>query len=167
MKICGIDDAGRGPVIGPMILAGVLMTKEQEKHLKGEGVADSKLLEHSTRMKLEKTIKENSLKSHVAISQANEIDSSILSGTNLNTLEAKEAAHIINEINQGKFTKEKIKVFHTLLLQASLRRELDFLKLFLHYLLKMQNHKQAQELPEWKRKGLKIYQRNNSVLLLT
>ena len=108
--ILGIDDAGRGPLIGPMILAGVLMTKEQEKHLKGEGVADSKLLEHSTRMKLEKTIKENSLKSHVAISQANEIDSSILSGTNLNTLEAKEAAHIINEINQGKFTKEKIKV---------------------------------------------------------
>jgi ribonuclease HII len=108
--ILGIDDAGRGPLIGPMILAGVLMTKEQEKHLKGEGAADSKLLEHSTRMKLEKTIKEHSLKHHITISFPIEIDSSILSGVNLNTLEAKKAAHIINEINQGKFTKEKIKV---------------------------------------------------------
>ena len=31
--ILGIDDAGRGPVIGPMILAGVLLTKEQENAL--------------------------------------------------------------------------------------------------------------------------------------
>lgn len=108
--LLGIDDAGRGPLIGPMILAGVLMTKEQEKHLKSEGVADSKLLEHPTRIKLSKSIKENSLKHHVVLSTPNEIDSSILSGTNLNTLEAKKAAEIINNINIPKYQKEKIKV---------------------------------------------------------
>lgn len=86
------------------------MTKEQEKHLKGEGVADSKLLEHSTRMKLEKTIKENSLKNYIAITSALDIDSSIISGVNLNTLEAKKAAEIINNINIQKYQKEKIKV---------------------------------------------------------
>jgi ribonuclease HII len=108
--VLGIDDAGRGPLIGPMILAGVLMTKEQEKQLKKEGDADSKLLEHSTRMRLEKLIKSHSIKHHVVQSSPIEIDTSILSGTNLNTLEAMKAAHIINEINQGKTTKEKIKV---------------------------------------------------------
>ena len=30
----GIDDAGRGPVIGPMILAGVLLDEKEEKYLK-------------------------------------------------------------------------------------------------------------------------------------
>jgi ribonuclease HII len=108
--ILGIDDAGRGPLIGPMILAGVLMTKEHEKRLKSEGVVDSKLLEHKERMRLEKIIKSLSLKHHVVLSTPIEIDMSILSGTNLNTLEAMKAAHIINEINQGKTTKEKIKV---------------------------------------------------------
>jgi len=108
--ILGIDDAGRGPLIGPMILAGVLLTKEQEKHVKKEGAADSKLLIHKERMRIAKVIESNSLKFHVVTSSPIEIDESILSGTNLNTLEAKKTAHIINEINQGKFTKEKIKV---------------------------------------------------------
>lgn len=108
--LLGIDDAGRGPLIGPMILAGVLLTKEQEKHVKKEGAADSKLLVHKERMRIAKVIESNSLKYHIVQSSAQEIDSSILSGTNLNTLEAQKAAHIINEINQGKFTKEKIKV---------------------------------------------------------
>jgi len=108
--ILGIDDAGRGPLIGPMILAGVLLTKEQEKHVKKEGAADSKLLIHKERIRISKIINANSLRYHITSSTPIEIDESILSGVNLNTLEAKKAAHIINEINQGKYTKEKINV---------------------------------------------------------
>ena len=38
MKITlGIDDAGRGPVIGPMILAGCLVSEDAEKELKSLG----------------------------------------------------------------------------------------------------------------------------------
>ena len=59
--ILGIDDSGRGPLIGPMILAGVLLTKEQDARVKKEGVADSKLLVHSTRVKLSGMIRENSI----------------------------------------------------------------------------------------------------------
>ena len=40
----GIDDAGRGPVIGPMILAGVLVDEKTEAELKKLGAKDSKLL---------------------------------------------------------------------------------------------------------------------------
>src|SRR3989344_4138613 len=34
MLTIGVDDSGRGPLIGPLILAGVLLNEEQEKILK-------------------------------------------------------------------------------------------------------------------------------------
>ncbi len=48
MKILGIDEAGRGPVIGPMIVAGVMIEDGKEKML-GE-VKDSKLLRQKQRV---------------------------------------------------------------------------------------------------------------------
>ena len=39
--ILGIDDAGRGPVIGPMILAGCLIDEATEKEFKKLGITDS------------------------------------------------------------------------------------------------------------------------------
>ncbi len=100
--ILGIDDAGRGPLIGPMFLAGVLVTKEQDKFLKEAGVKDSKMLVHAVRLKLAETIKENSLKSHVVSSSPEEIDAFVESKSNLNTLEATKTAEIINALNDEK-----------------------------------------------------------------
>ena len=57
MLLIGIDDAGRGPLIGPMILSGVLIEKNQEKELKNIGAKDSKLLEHKERIRLAELIK--------------------------------------------------------------------------------------------------------------
>ena len=42
--ILGIDDAGRGPLIGPMALAGCLINPEIETEFKKIGVKDSKML---------------------------------------------------------------------------------------------------------------------------
>lgn len=110
MLILGIDDAGRGPLIGPMVLAGVLMTKEQESKVKSLGATDSKLLSHPRRVSLSKQIVSNSISHYVVESSADEIDSSITFGTNLNTLEAKEAAEIINSLNSTNLHNEKITV---------------------------------------------------------
>ncbi len=110
MLTLGIDDAGRGPIIGPMILAGVLVDKAQEAKLKKMKIRDSKTVLQPERVKLAKLIKENSYAHHVAKTFPTEIDSSLQGGTNLNTLEAKKAAEIINSINSGKYQKEKIKV---------------------------------------------------------
>jgi ribonuclease HII len=110
MLVLGIDDAGRGPLIGPMILAGVLIEKNREEYLKKQGVKDSKQVEHPTRVKLAKMIKEISERFEVVKAFPNDIDFAITHGTNLNTLEAMKTAEIINEINTGKFLKEKITV---------------------------------------------------------
>ena len=105
--IIGIDDAGRGPLIGPMILAGVLMTRDQENILKELGVKDSKQLTQSTRSKLAETIKENLISYKIVKAYPNEIDEAVSSKENLNTLEAKKAAEIINSLNNNE---DKIKV---------------------------------------------------------
>ncbi len=103
MLILGIDDAGRGPLIGPMILAGVLITKPQEQAIKKAGAKDSKLLVHSLRIELSKVIKQNSISEKIIKVYPQEIDSS----KNLNTLEAKKSAEIINSLNTKK---DKIEV---------------------------------------------------------
>lgn len=107
MLIMGIDDSGRGPIIGPMILAAVLLDKSGEDTLKKNKVKDSKMLLHPSRIRLSKIIKETSLAYQVAKSSPEEIDTFIRKGTNLNTIEAIKAAELINSLNNGK---EKIKV---------------------------------------------------------
>ncbi len=100
MLILGIDDAGRGPLIGPMMLAGVLVTEEQNLFLKESGVDDSKVLAHPVRMRLAEIIESNAVGFKVVGTSAPAIDESLNTGTNLNTLEAKKTAEIINTLNK-------------------------------------------------------------------
>ena len=100
--ILGIDDAGRGPLIGPMVLAGVLIDKNSETALKNFNIKDSKQIIHSTRIKLAKTIKELVLSYHIVKTSPEEIDRAIYSKLNLNTLEAIKSAEIINQLNNKK-----------------------------------------------------------------
>ncbi len=103
----GIDEAGRGPVIGPMVLAGCLLTKEVERELKKAGVKDSKQLTQKRRVFLSKIIKEKAETFEIVLSNAKDIDDSLNNGNNLNKLEAKMTGEIINKINKGY---KKIKV---------------------------------------------------------
>jgi len=98
----GIDDAGRGPVIGPMVLAGCLIDEKTEKEFKKLGVKDSKQLTQKRREFLANIIREKSETFEVVLSYPSEIDR-----INLNTLEAIKAAEIINKINKG-YTKIKV-----------------------------------------------------------
>jgi ribonuclease HII len=105
--ILGIDDAGRGPVIGPMVLAGCLVTPEQEKEIKKIGAKDSKQLTQKRREILSEKIKEIAESFEIVLSAPLEIDDSLNNGTNLNALEAHKTAEIINKVNKGY---KKIKV---------------------------------------------------------
>ena len=99
MYLIGIDDAGRGPLLGNMVLAGVLIKKEDESELKKLGAKDSKLLAHSERVRLASVIKEKIIRACLVEATPQEIDEAVLSGENLNTLEAKKMAEVINTLN--------------------------------------------------------------------
>jgi ribonuclease HII len=103
----GIDDAGRGPVLGGMYLAGVLLEKTSEEFLKKHNVTDSKVLTQEVRVRLSKIIEESSSGFKVLRASPEEIDSAVSSGLNLNTLEAIKCAEIIDALNPGR---EKIRV---------------------------------------------------------
>ncbi len=91
--ILGIDDAGRGPVLGPMTLAGVIIDKKDEQTLRNWNAKDSKLLTPKQRGEIKEKIVAQ-FKYHTEISTPKEIDDH----ENLNLLEAQKTAKIINEL---------------------------------------------------------------------
>ncbi|MEK6918442.1 MAG: ribonuclease HII [Nanoarchaeota archaeon] len=95
--LLGIDDAGRGPVIGPMVLAGCLIEKSDEESLKSLGVKDSKLLTATRREKILEEIKKISKNYEYEVLTAKEISDMMSEGINLNFIEAIAAAKIINK----------------------------------------------------------------------
>ena len=56
MQVCGVDDAGRGPVIGPLVIAGIRLDKTRIPELKKIGVKDSKMLKREVRTRLSREI---------------------------------------------------------------------------------------------------------------
>ena len=108
--VLGVDDAGRGPVIGPMVLAGCLMDRETEAELKKEGAKDSKLLTPKQRENLAEIIKKKTFDFHFHIISPVEIDTGMGTGLNLNQVEALAAAAIINKLTQKLSEEEKKKL---------------------------------------------------------
>jgi ribonuclease HII len=101
--ICGIDEAGRGPVIGPMVMAGVLIEEKDLPKLTSLGVKDSKLLTPQRREELYDQIIKTVKKHHIVIVGPKEIDDALDSDElNLNWLEAHKSAEIINTLKPDK-----------------------------------------------------------------
>lgn len=97
--IAGIDEAGRGAVIGPMVIACVLV--ENENKLAELGVKDSKLLSPEKRKELYKEIVKVA-KDYVVIKiPAREIDE-MRKRYSLNVIEAVKIAEIINALKPEK-----------------------------------------------------------------
>jgi ribonuclease HII len=68
--ICGIDEAGRGPLAGPVVVASVIMPKDSMI----EGVNDSKKVSEKKREKLYDQILEEAISYSVGIVDQKEID---------------------------------------------------------------------------------------------
>lgn len=92
--ICGIDEAGRGPVMGPMVVAGVCI--EDDKELIEMEVKDSKRHTPNQRERLARKIKKI-CPCTLRVISADDIDS-LRTQMTLNELEARIFASIINEI---------------------------------------------------------------------
>lgn len=100
--IAGVDDAGRGPIIGPLVVAGVLLGENRDRELLTMGVKDSKLLSPEVRVQLAPRIRALATKVSVAEVQPKEIDDVVLHGgklRKLNFLEAQLMAQVISELS--------------------------------------------------------------------
>lgn len=103
MLICGIDEAGRGPLIGPMVMAGVMVDEEGIQSLKSIGVKDSKLLSNKRRVYLFRKIVAIAKGYKIVVMPPKEIDHALDSDDlNLNWLEAHATAKIINGLKPDK-----------------------------------------------------------------
>ena len=83
--ICGIDEAGRGPLAGPVVVGAVIMPKDSFI----EGVNDSKKISEKKREKIYDQILEEAISYGVAIIGQDEIDEiNILNATKLGVKKA-------------------------------------------------------------------------------
>jgi ribonuclease HII len=98
MIVCGIDEAGRGPIIGPMVIAGVSFKEEVLLKLAKIGVRDSKTLSPTKREELYYRIKDLAENYHIVKISPAEIDNAIFSGLKLTKLEAKYIAEIMKKV---------------------------------------------------------------------
>ena len=73
-SICGIDEAGRGPLAGPVVVASVIMPAESNI----EGVNDSKKISEKKREKLYEQILDEAISYGVGIVGQDEIDEIII-----------------------------------------------------------------------------------------
>ena len=98
MMVSGIDEAGRGSVIGPLVVAGVLFKEKDLPNLVDLKVKDSKLLTPQKRIELSMKIRKMALICHTIFLTPAEIDKVVESKRKLhklNRLEAKAMAKII------------------------------------------------------------------------
>ena len=99
--LLGIDEAGKGPVIGPLIIAGVLISKENSGKLRELGVKDSKDLSPGKRNELFSKIKELSEDFIILETSSKQLNEE-MELENLNTIEIKKMAQIINSFESKK-----------------------------------------------------------------
>jgi len=101
MRILGIDEAGRGPVVGSLYLCGYLIKEKKTPKLKKYGVKDSKMLTARKRLHILPKLKKLADDYVLLKVTPREIDK--LRGiTNLNKIEIARMQHIINLLNPDK-----------------------------------------------------------------
>jgi hypothetical protein len=114
--VLGIDEAGAGPVIGPMIFCAVVVSKEIEEMLKSEGVKDSKDVPPKKREILRKLVLESCHEYHTIVVHASDIDQRRKDGESMNQIKVStqfiicvEGSHFCNSFFSSFFTSSIIK----------------------------------------------------------
>ncbi|MEG3224443.1 MAG: ribonuclease HII [Methanobacteriales archaeon Met13] len=98
MKLLGIDEAGRGSVIGPLVLCGVAIEQERLKFLERLGLKDSKKVAPKKRVVLARKIKKIA-ECHLVKITAKDIDLLRSKDVNLNQIEKIGMNKIISAAN--------------------------------------------------------------------
>ena len=109
MDILGIDEAGRGSVLGPMVIAGVIIPEKMEKVLERMGVKDSKRLTPNRRTILSRKLKKM-FEYEIVVISALEIDKMRADGINLNDIEKNAMRDLIIRLNPEKAIVDAVDV---------------------------------------------------------
>jgi len=98
--VCGGDEAGRGAILGPLVISLVSIKKSSLSRLSEAGVRDSKLLSPKKRGTLYNTIKKIAADVRVDCIFPSEINDAMKNGISLNELEAVHFARLFDTIDQ-------------------------------------------------------------------
>lgn len=98
MQVCGVDEAGRGSMLGPLVVAGISINKSKVNLLKKQGVRDSKKLSPKAREHLYKKIIQI-VDDHCIVKIPPRIIDKSVSNHSLNHLEAKYMAKVISKLS--------------------------------------------------------------------
>ena len=98
MNTLGIDEAGRGPVIGPLIVAGIVIPDEKIPILERMGIKDSKKLTPTRRKVLSRKLK-NMFEYETVEITAQDIDNLRAKDVNLNEIEKIAMLKIIDKLD--------------------------------------------------------------------
>ena len=98
MQVCGVDEAGRGSMLGPLVVAGISISKSKVNLLKKQGIRDSKKLSPAVRERLYKKIIQI-VDDHYIVKISPRIIDKSVSNHSLNHLEAKYMAKIISKLS--------------------------------------------------------------------
>ena len=96
--IAGIDEAGRGPMIGPMMICGVRMDSDRLHELEAAGVRDSKTLSSNQRHRLAQIVRDLASEVVVRPVLAYEIDTLRRKGVTMNELEVRIFALVVKTL---------------------------------------------------------------------
>lgn len=105
MRIAGVDEAGRGCAIGPLVIAGVLIDEEKSEELRQMGVRDSKLLTPRKREALAEEIRAVACNCSYFEIAPRAIDIVVERGVKLrrlNYLEAAAMARVIRDLQPDR-----------------------------------------------------------------
>lgn len=91
-RIAGVDEAGRGPLAGPVVAAAVILRPDQPL----TGLADSKKLGAARREYLDGRIRASALDCAIAMVSAGEIDQENILNASLRAM--REALHALNPL---------------------------------------------------------------------
>ena len=109
MDTLGLDEAGRGPVLGPLVVAGIVIPEKKEKIIERMGVKDSKRLTPNRRAVLYRKLTKMFDYETVVIT-AQDIDNLRARGVNLNEIEKLAMKKIINNLRADRIIIDALDV---------------------------------------------------------
>ena len=98
----GVDEAGRGAVLGPLVISAVLLDKEDEELLKSHGVRDSKQMTSQKRFQTYDLILEKAIRSYSVHMSSLSIDKKRKMGLSMNRIEENHIFDLLKRFQDAE-----------------------------------------------------------------